>query len=141
MRIQTRASRIVKKGWGKEIIFTPASLNSDYCGKILSFEKVGAEGSMHYHAQKHETFYIHSGKFILRYINPQNAEEFEEELTRGDVVIIPPNNPHKIVCLEVGEIFEASTKDLLTDSYRVQKGDSQKSLTPAQVSLKHPAGA
>jgi mannose-6-phosphate isomerase-like protein (cupin superfamily) len=121
--------RIIQKGWGKEIIFTPPSTMFhyfQYCGKILSFEKVGAEGSMHFHAKKHETFYIHSGRFKLKYILTTTAEEKEVELTAGDVVVIPPNNPHKVICLEVGEIFESSTTDWREDSYRVQKGDSQK---------------
>jgi mannose-6-phosphate isomerase-like protein (cupin superfamily) len=124
--------RIVPKGWGKEIIFAAQypsmkGLGGGYCGKILSFEKVGAEGSMHFHALKHETFYIHSGRFKLKYIKTYNAEEVEIEVKAGDVVVIPPNNPHKVICLEVGEIFEASTADYADDSYRVQKGDSQNS--------------
>jgi mannose-6-phosphate isomerase-like protein (cupin superfamily) len=124
---------IVPKGWGKEIIFTTEAPTTQkgrfaigYTGKILSFEKVGAEGSMHFHAFKHETFYIHSGRFLFKYILTRNAEEQEWELVKGNVVVIPPNNPHKIVCLEVGEIFESSTADWASDSYRVQKGDSQK---------------
>jgi mannose-6-phosphate isomerase-like protein (cupin superfamily) len=121
---------IVKKGWGKEIIFASkwpdGGGDKGYAGKILSFEKVGAEGSMHFHALKHETFYIHSGVFKLKYINTLTADEKEFHLKAGDVVTIPPNHPHKVICLEIGEIFEASTADSPSDSYRVQKGDSQK---------------
>jgi mannose-6-phosphate isomerase-like protein (cupin superfamily) len=139
-KIETGKPTIVPKGWGKEIIFTklhkpswetltypPLEEEPDYCGKILCFERVGAEGSMHFHVKKHETFYIHSGKFKLKYIDTMIADEHEIELVAGDVVVIPPHNPHKVVCLEVGEIFESSTTDYSDDSYRVQKGDSQKS--------------
>ena len=39
---------IVKKGWGKEIIFVN---NDEYCGKLLCFEK-DKKFSMHYHIKK-----------------------------------------------------------------------------------------
>lgn len=139
-KIEFGKPTLVKKGWGKEIVFTklyapPENLlhgvnlreeEPDYCGKILSFEKVGAEGSMHFHSKKHETFFVKSGKFKFKYIDTKVAGEHEKILLAGDVVVIPPNNPHQVVCLEVGEIFESSTTDFADDSYRVQKGDSQK---------------
>jgi len=114
---------IIPKGWGREVIFANTQ---EYCGKLLVFEQEGHEGSMHFHLSKHETFYVLSGKFKLKIINPINADESVLELEAGDSVVIPRGQPHRIVCVEAGTILEASTPDSPTDSYRVAKGDSQR---------------
>ncbi len=111
----------MQKGWGHEIIF----INNDkYCGKILHFKK-DAKFSMHYHLIKKETWYVSSGKFIFKYINTKNADIISDILEQGDVITNEIGEPHQIVCLEEGDIFEVSTQHFDSDSYRVMKGDSQ----------------
>ena len=53
----------VPKGWGFEkwIVNT-----KEYCGKLLYFVK-DKKCSWHYHKLKDETFYIQSGKILLKY--------------------------------------------------------------------------
>lgn len=112
----------VDKGWGYELHIH----NDDgYCSKILHFNK-DAMFSMHFHMMKHETWYVASGKFVLKTINTDNAETVVSNLVQGDVVVVPMGLPHQLWALEEGDIFEASTPDHVIDSYRVQKGDSQK---------------
>jgi len=112
---------IVKKGWGHEIIF----INTDlYCGEILHFNK-GAKFSMHYHLKKKETWYVTSGKFLFKYINTQNADIIELSLDIGDTITNEIGEPHQIICIEEGGIFEVSTAHYDSDSYRIMKGDSQ----------------
>jgi mannose-6-phosphate isomerase-like protein (cupin superfamily) len=118
----TRLTGIQKKGWGSEDIW---ATNDMYCGKMLHFEE-GGTFSMHFHAIKDETWYIIEGKFIVRYINTDNAEIYEEKLSVGDVWNNPPLVPHQLVCLEEGTICEVSTPDSVEDNYRVMPGDSQK---------------
>lgn len=111
----------VQKGWGFENIFVN---NEKYCGKILHFYK-GGKFSMHFHLIKEETWYVSSGKFLFRSIDTSNAEMKERELKIGDVVTNKIGQPHQLICLEEGEIFEVSTQHFDYDSYRVMKGDSQ----------------
>jgi mannose-6-phosphate isomerase-like protein (cupin superfamily) len=114
-------SEIVKKGWGHEVIF----VNNDlYCGKILHFNK-DAKFSMHYHLKKKESWYIASGKFLFKYINTANADILELVLDVGDTITNEIGEPHQILCLEEGDVFEVSTTHYDSDSYRVMKGDSQ----------------
>jgi mannose-6-phosphate isomerase-like protein (cupin superfamily) len=116
-----KTAEIVKKGWGHEVIF----VNNDlYCGKILHFNK-GAKFSMHYHLKKKETWYVASGKFSFKYINTKNADILEVTLDVGDTITNEIGEPHQIICLEEGDIFEVSTTHYDSDSYRVMKGDSQ----------------
>tara|TARA_Y100001973_G_C5167520_1_gene317050 strand:- start:503 stop:874 length:372 start_codon:yes stop_codon:yes gene_type:complete len=111
-----------KKGWGEEIWITN---NSQYCGKILRFNK-DASFSMHYHILKEETWYLAKGKMALSYYNLENADKLGRIIIAGDVVHIQPNIPHKLTALEESEVIEVSTEHFEQDSYRVEKGDSQK---------------
>ena len=112
---------IVPKGWGHEVIFVN---NDQYCGKILHFNK-GAKFSMHFHLIKKETWYVSAGKFLFKYINTKNADIIETTLEIGDTVTNEIGEPHQIICIEEGDIFEVSTTHADSDSYRVMKGDSQ----------------
>lgn len=110
-----------EKGWGYELLIEN---NKSYCGKILHF-KQGAKFSMHFHIQKRETWYVQSGCFKFRGIKTETADVFEEDLRPGDVLTNERGEPHQIICIEEGDIFEVSTQHFDCDSYRVMKGDSQ----------------
>jgi len=117
----TRLEGYVEKGWGHELIF---ATNEKYCGKLLKFNQ-GSKFSMHFHAEKDETWFILSGKFTVRYINTKDASEHEETLEPGMIWRNMPLFPHQVICVEEGIIIEVSTPDSVEDNYRVQKGDSQ----------------
>ena len=111
----------IPKGWGREIIIH----NSEkYCGKILVF-KSGCKFSMHFHMLKQETWYVNKGQFTFNWIDTSNAEKKSTILNQGDSVTIPIGMPHQLLANTDGEIFEVSTQHFDTDSYRVEKGDSQ----------------
>ena len=118
-----RLDGFVEKGWGHEFIF---ATNDKYCGKLLVFKK-GAKFSMHFHAEKDETWYVQSGKFLVKYINTLNADLNEQILEVGDTWRNEPLEPHQLICLEEGTIVEVSTADSVEDNYRVYPGDSQSS--------------
>ena len=112
----------VPKGWGEELIIEN---NEMYCGKLLIFKK-GCKFSMHYHLIKDETWYVDKGEFLYRWIDTETAEVIEQNLKVGDVVRQRVGQPHQIMAITDGTIFEVSTQHFDDDSYRVFKGDSQK---------------
>jgi mannose-6-phosphate isomerase-like protein (cupin superfamily) len=116
-----RLEGFVEKGWGSEDIW---ATNDKYCGKFMNF-KSGAKFSMHFHSEKDETWYVLSGKFIVKYIDTSDASQHEYELNVGDVWHNPPLLPHQIICIEQGTVIEVSTPDSVEDNYRVLPGDSQ----------------
>lgn len=116
-----RLEGFVEKGWGSEFIF---ATNDKYCGKILQFN-TGSKFSMHFHSEKDETWFVLSGKFLVRTIDTSNASTNERELNVNDVWHNPPLFPHQIICIEEGTLIEVSTPDSVEDNYRVQPGDSQ----------------
>ena len=116
-----RLDGFVEKGWGSELIW---ATNDKYCGKLLKFNQ-GARFSMHFHCEKDETWYVLTGKFIIKLIETKDASQYERELNAGDVWRNTPLLPHQIICIEEGTIIEVSTPDSVEDNYRVLPGDSQ----------------
>tara|TARA_R110001583_G_scaffold127964_2_gene279738 strand:- start:6413 stop:6787 length:375 start_codon:yes stop_codon:yes gene_type:complete len=110
------------KGWGDELWITN---NEKYCGKILRFNE-GSSFSMHYHILKEETWCITQGSLKIEFFDLEKAEKRERILVEGDVVHLKPCTPHKLTALEDSSVFEVSTQHFNEDSYRIEKGDSQK---------------
>jgi len=110
----------VPKGWGFEkwIVNT-----EEYCGKLLYFVK-GKKCSWHYHKLKDETFYIQSGKILLKYSDDDEMNYADEIiLNKGDKFHIYRTLRHQMFALENTELFEFSTQHFDEDSYRIIKGD------------------
>ena len=61
MKEQAKA-KVVEKEWGREI-WMANNLLYNYCGKILQIDQ-GCTPSLHFHLQKHETFYITKGPLL-----------------------------------------------------------------------------
>ena len=118
-----RLDGFVKKGWGHELIW---ATNEKYCGKLLKFNK-GAKFSMHFHAEKDESWYVLDGLFMIKFIETKDASMHEVTLKAGEVWRNRPLQPHQVICLEEGTIIEVSTPDSVQDNYRVLPGDSQQS--------------
>lgn len=127
MKLEKTVCDIVEKSWGKEeIIYNSDDYESHgYCGKILRFNK-GAEFSTHLHLRKHETWLVFEGCLNLTYIDTIDASRHEMVLYQGDVISIPQMVPHRLKALENSAVFEVSTIHYDSDSYRVEKGDSQR---------------
>ena len=109
------------KGWGKELW---VENNSQYCGKILSFNK-GGKCSNHFHINKKESWYVLSGKFELTLMDVDLGTNNSCFLYIGDCITIDRGQPHQLLCLEEGQIAEFSTPHYDSDSYRISPGDSQ----------------
>ena len=114
------SSKIVRKGWGHEVWIVN---KPEYCGKLLFFNE-GKKCSWHYHTLKDETFYLQSGKILLKYSEDDNIERSQEIiLLPGDSFYIPIGLRHQMFALEESELFEFSTQHFDEDSTRVIPGD------------------
>ena len=112
----------VKKGWGHEEIWIT---NNKYCSKFLHFD-AGSMFSMHFHAEKIESWYVINGKFVVEWIDTTNAKVHQKTLHTGDTWHNEALVPHRLICLDSGTILEVSTPDSVEDNYRVMPGDSQR---------------
>jgi mannose-6-phosphate isomerase-like protein (cupin superfamily) len=119
--VKKHSNNEVIKNWGKEVIIVN---NKDYCGKILEF-KAGSKFSMHFHKNKHETFFVLKGTGKMKCIKTEDASIYEFELIPGTILEIEPLSPHQVFAETDMKIIEFSTHHEDSDSYRVFKGDSQ----------------
>jgi mannose-6-phosphate isomerase-like protein (cupin superfamily) len=117
VKIQT--PKRVEKKWGYELWIHN---DTDYCGKLLVFNKSGDKFSMHYHMIKDETWYVQNGAFQFDWIDTENGERCYTQLQKGDIVEIKKGLPHQLTALtEEATIFEVSTQHFDDDSYRIYR--------------------
>lgn len=100
----------VPKPWGKEIWM---SNNEFYCGKKLYINK-GKRTSLHFHKNKHESFYIEKGRVLLEIENEKRL------MKEGDTIRIPRNTHHRINALDDSVIIEISTHHEDSDYHRIE---------------------
>jgi mannose-6-phosphate isomerase-like protein (cupin superfamily) len=93
-------------------------VNRQYCGKKIFFKK-GNNSSFHFHCEKSETYFVHSGKLLLR-IKAGKGEDRFFVLNKGQAVDIPPGLIHQAGGLEDTVIMEVSTKDSDGDAFLVE---------------------
>ena len=116
----SRDIKLVPKGWGFEKWIVN---NEEYCGKLLYFVK-GKKCSYHYHKIKDETFYVQSGKILLRYGDDDDYDNAKEIiLNPGDKFHVYRGLRHQMEAIEDTEMFEFSTQHFDSDSHRVIQGD------------------
>jgi hypothetical protein len=72
---------------------------------------------------KDETCYVQKGEFIYRCIDNETAEINEQKLVVGDSVRQYPGQPHQLIAITDGTVYEVSTTHYDSDSYRVWKGN------------------
>jgi mannose-6-phosphate isomerase-like protein (cupin superfamily) len=104
------------KYWGN----IQTMVNALYTGKRLFFAK-GQHSSLHYHCQKLETYYIHSGELLVR-LRAGRGEDRLITLKKGNTLLIPPGLMHQDGGLEDTVIIEVSTHDEDSDSFIVEDG-------------------
>jgi len=103
--------------WGIEAPFTTAS---DYSGKILIFEKAHNKTSMHFHKEKHKTYFVNAGKFNIRYIDVKTAAVYDVEVEEGNTYEVVPLQPVQIIALaDNSSLMEISNSTDNDDIYHV----------------------
>lgn len=113
--------KIVKKPWGYEDWI----YNGEYCGKILSINE-GKHSSFHYHVNKDEVLYLHSGVLEVRY---SHHDDFNKTTTArlmpGAAFHVAPGLRHRLYAITKCLIYEFSTHHEDSDSYRIEVKDGE----------------
>jgi mannose-6-phosphate isomerase-like protein (cupin superfamily) len=109
----------VEKTWGHESIFVT---NDKYTGKFMMFKNPGDKTSMHFHKEKHETWYCMGGVFEIKMTDTTDGTVSSFTLLEGEVMTIEPLKPHQIIALQADSvILEISTPDSVEDNYRLYR--------------------
>lgn len=111
--------QVINKIWGYETLITPHGRCHGYTGKRM-FLKQGFHCSLHFHINKHETFWVESG-FMELEIMDRDGNSTIKKLYSGDAVMIYPGELHRFYGIQDTVFFEFSTPDSPADSYRASK--------------------
>lgn len=113
----------VEKDWGYEL-WLANNQDNNYCGKILFIEK-GNSTSMHYHEDKHETFYVIDGTLrvdMLKDKSKPKSHPFTMTCKEGESMEMERGVAHKLIAENSNvALIEISTFHRDKDSYRVFK--------------------
>jgi quercetin dioxygenase-like cupin family protein len=106
-----------EKTWGYEIVWANTE---NYCAKMMIFSRAGNRTSLHFHKTKDKTWFVSTGKFILRWIDTITAENKEKVLTEGMTWHCKPLIPCQLEAMVDGSmISEVSTADLVADTFLI----------------------
>ena len=87
-------------------------------------KRTETDGEISYHILKDETFYVQSGKILLKYSEEDDLEDANEIiLERGDKFHVYRELRHQMIALEDTELFEFSTQHFDSDSIRLKTND------------------
>ena len=115
--------KTVEKTWGHEI-WLANNDKENYCGKIL-FIKAGHHTSMHYHLDKHETFYVLEGELrvdMLRDRNQPDAHPFTMTVKQGESMEMEREQAHMLIASGGNlTLLEISTLHKDEDSHRLYR--------------------
>tara|TARA_B100000900_G_scaffold362331_1_gene335521 strand:+ start:1450 stop:2208 length:759 start_codon:yes stop_codon:yes gene_type:complete len=106
-----------KKYWG----YIYSIFSESTCGKVMCIE-AGSTGSLEYHLEKYETYYVYEGSchIDLRYGRATNKTI---KLVKGNIFHLSPGIMHRRRgSTENCVIIEISTKDNDSDSFIVESG-------------------
>jgi D-lyxose ketol-isomerase len=132
----------IAKNWGGERVLDN---REEYCCKILNVVR-NKRLSVHYHLDKIETFYLLSGKVIIKFFDDYErmleiiekegydkmTQDVKEKIVELMETIIlepdstffcPPGRVHQLIGVYDSKIIEVSTHHKDSDSYRIVKGD------------------
>jgi mannose-6-phosphate isomerase-like protein (cupin superfamily) len=129
-RIGSPTADVREKYWGR----IETILSDDVAAKRIFVQK-GGHGSLEFHVEKRETYYIHSG-LVKVGLRIGRAENHSIVMGPGESYDVRPGVMHLRVGLEDTVIIEVSTRDQDSDSYLVEDGqtyrhiDADQKLTP-----------
>ena len=111
------SDNIKQTEWGYEIIWVN---NDHYCSKILVFEKESTKTNLHFHKDKHKSWFVNAGKFEVQWVDPKDGKAYAQELLEGGVFHVPPLLPVTLKSLIPNSAMaETSNNNNEEDYYRL----------------------
>lgn len=99
----------VQTAWGTEVVWTSTE---DYCSKLLMFENNGNKTAIQFYKQRHMSWFVNEGQFVVRWIDTATGKTIENVLKQGDVLEVPPLRPYQLEALLPNSvIFESGTAE------------------------------
>ena len=103
--------------YGYDIVWAD---NDYYCSKILVFENEGKQTTLHFHKDKHKSWFVNAGKFEVKWVDTKEGKAYSKELPEGSVFNIPPLLPVTLKSLAPNSAMaETSNNNNEEDYYKL----------------------
>ena len=79
-------NNVIKTDYGYDVVWTD---NEYYCSKILIFEEEGKQTRLHFHKDKHKSWFVNAGKFEVQWVDPKDGKAYSKELPEGSIFEVP----------------------------------------------------
>jgi len=114
-----RYGQVTNKSWGNVVRIVDSEENN-YSGKLLNINQ-NESTSVHFHSNKHKTFYVLQGTLTIEIIEPDNAELVLYSVDSEECFEIEQNVAHRLIAKDGGvTVIEVSTFHHDDDVFRVQ---------------------
>ena len=90
------------KPWGEELLIASSAL---WTMKRLTMQ-AGHRGGLQYHERKHEAFFLHSGKALVRFDAGNGL--VERRMHAGETYQVPPGAVHQVEAIDDCVFYEVS---------------------------------
>ena len=103
---------IQKTDYGYDIVWTD---NEYYCSKILVFEKADQQTRLHFHKDRHKSWFVNAGRFLVSWVDTSDGKAYSKELPEGSVFHVSPLMPVKLQSLSdnsaMAEVSNSNNND------------------------------
>jgi len=111
------SDNIKETDYGYEIVWTD---NEYYCSKILVFEKAEQKTRLHFHKDRHKSWFVNAGKFEVQWVDPKDGKAYSQELPEGAVFEVASLLPVSLKSLAPNSAMaETSNNNNVDDYYRL----------------------
>ena len=111
------SNNVIQTEYGYEIVWAD---NEQYCSKILVFEKAGQQTRLHFHKDRHKSWFVNAGKFEVQWVDPKDGKAYSQELPEGAVFEVAPLLPVSLKNLVANSAMaETSNNNNTEDYYRL----------------------
>lgn len=108
---------VIKTDYGYDLTWASSS---EYCGKILVFEKSGGKVPFHFHKSKSKSWFVNAGKFKVVWVDTKDGKVYAQQLDEGGTFNVPALMPVFLESLaDNGSITEVGSADLPEDFFRL----------------------
>lgn len=106
-----------KREWGIEVTWAS---HENHCGKILVFGPPGSQMPFHFHASTDKSWFVNSGKFMVRWIDTNDGKIYQQELLEGGTFHIERLKPASLIAVDNNStMLQTSNKDTKDDTYNI----------------------
>lgn len=106
-----------EREWGMEVTWAS---QDNHSGKILVFNAPGAQMPFHFHAETDKTWFVNSGKFMVRWIDTADGKIYQQEMAQGSTFYVKRLKPSSLVAIDPNStMLQTSNRDTKDDIFNV----------------------